>query len=402
METSLWNTQLKVETFRSGHFVFQAGIDLNGLIPLIQRVEDAREFFNKIPLYPQVMAQLNHIVLVGGIHGTNTIEGGTESSEEIDVILNIPPEKIKEDSQKRISNLKKAYAHATDFALSHDRVGEPRLVLEEVMFTDLHREITEGLNENEFKSNTPGAYRNPQKGVDKHTQVGHMSFGGVYNPPKCLPDIVTLMKSFIEWANSEPIITLPAVIRAPLVHFYFEMIHPFGDGNGRTGRLIETMILKAAGFKYADFFINKYYNDNLERYMALFNDCRKREEKHIHYPNDPFVRFFLEGMRKTISATIDLASNLIARHMFADSARTFRDKKQINDRQYAIVTTLLDLEKDSCLLEDIRNASWYKNLYKNLTYLTANRDLKGLAERKLIQVDFGKGSFDLQIKPTSA
>jgi Fic family protein len=180
------------------------------------------------------------------------------------------------------------------------------------------------------------------------------------------------------------------------------MIHPFGDGNGRTGRLIETMILKAAGFKYADFLISQYYNDNMDLYMALFNDCRKREEKHINYPNDPFIRFFLEGMRKTISATIDLASNLIARHIFAESARSLRDKKDINDRQYTIVTTLLDLEKDSCALNDIRSAPWYKSLYKNRTYATAIRDLKGLAEVKLARVDFGKGSLDLQIKPTPA
>jgi Fic family protein len=180
------------------------------------------------------------------------------------------------------------------------------------------------------------------------------------------------------------------------------MIHPFGDGNGRTGRLIETMILKAAGFKYADFLISKYYNNNIERYMALFNDCRKREEKHINHPNDPFVRFFLEGMRETIVATYDIASNLIVRHIFAESARTFRDKKQINDRQYTIVTTLLDQKKDSCVLEDIRSAPWYKSLYKNRTYATAIRDLKGLAEAKLASVDFGKGSLDLQIKPTPA
>lgn len=401
METSLWDTPLKVETYRSGHFVFQAGVDLDGLAPLIQRVEDAREFFNKLPVYPQVMARMDHIVLVGGIHGTNTIEGGTESSEEIDKIVNMPPEMIKEDSQRRINNLKKAHFIATNFALGvYDDAGKSRLVLVEEMFTDLHREITGGLEENKIRENMPGAYRDNQKGFN--TKVGDALHGGVYTAPKCKDDIAMLMENFIKWANSKSIIELSPLVRAPLVHYYFERIHPFGDGNGRTGRLIESMILQAAGFKYANFLIGKYYNDNYDHYMALFNECRKQAKDGVEYPNTPFIRFFLEGMREIIVATYDMASNLIARHIFADSARTLRDQKQINDRQYAIVTTLLDLEKDSCLIEDIRNAAWYKSLYKKRTYATAIRDLKGLAEMKLARVDFGKGTLDLQIMPASA
>ncbi|MBF0633915.1 MAG: Fic family protein [Nitrospinae bacterium] len=399
METSLWDTPLKVETHRSGHFVFQAGVDLDGLAPLIQRVEDAREFFNRLPVYPQVMARMDRIVLVEGIHGTNTIEGGTESSEEIDKIVNMPPEMIKEDSQRRISNLKKAHVIATNFALGvYDDTGKSRLVLVEEMFTDLHREITGGLKENDIRGNIPGAYRDNQKGFN--TKVGDALHGGVYTPPKCRDDIALLMKNFIAWANSKLIIELSPLVRAPLVHYYFERIHPFGDGNGRTGRLIESMILKAAGFKYADFLIGKYYNDNYDHYMALFNECRKQAKDGVEYPNTPFIRFFLEGMRETIVATYDIVSDLIVRHIFADSARTLRDNKHINERQYVIVTTLLDQKKDSCTLEDIRSTPWYKSLYKKRTYDTALRDLKGLAERKLIAVDFGKGVLGLQIRPS--
>lgn len=401
MKTSPWNEPLKVETHRSGPFVFQAGIDLDDLAPLIQRVEDAREFFNKLPIYPEVTALMSHIVLVGGIHGTNTIEGGTESSEEIDVILNIPPETIKEDSQRRISNLREAHALAADYALEfHNHAGKPILEIFEDMFSVLHEIITGGLKENKIRENIPGAYRDNQKGFN--TKVGDALHGGVYTPPKSRGDIDLLMKNFVAWANSEPIITLPAVVRAPLVHYYFERIHPFADGNGRTGRLIETMILKAAGFKYADFLIGRYYNENYDHYMALFNECRKLEKDKATYPNTPFIHFFLEGMRETIVATYDIVLKLITRFMFADFARALRDKKQINGRQYDIVTTLLDQKKDSYTLEDIRNAAWYKRLYKKRTYATAIRDLKGLAEVKLIHLDFGKGTLDLQIMPDPA
>jgi fido (protein-threonine AMPylation protein) len=57
----------------------------------------------------------------------------------------------------------------------------------------------------------------------------------------------------------------PAAIRAPLVHFYYEQIHPFWDGNGRVGRVIEATLLQAAGYRYAPFAMARHYLDKHRR-----------------------------------------------------------------------------------------------------------------------------------------
>ncbi|WP_365303207.1 Fic family protein [uncultured Thiodictyon sp.] len=54
---------------------------------------------------------------------------------------------------------------------------------------------------------------------------------------------------------------VPVLIRAPLVHYYYEQIHPFWDGNGRVGRVIEASLLLGEGFRYAPFAQARYYLD---------------------------------------------------------------------------------------------------------------------------------------------
>ena len=52
---------------------------------------------------------------------------------------------------------------------------------------------------------------------------------------------------------------VPALVRAPLLHFYFELIHPFWDGNRRVGRVIAAAVLHTAGDCYAPFAMARDY-----------------------------------------------------------------------------------------------------------------------------------------------
>ncbi|RLC05410.1 MAG: hypothetical protein DRH90_06090 [Deltaproteobacteria bacterium] len=99
------------------------------------------------------------------------------------------------------------------------------------MISDVHRLITHGID---IELNNPGVYRNHK------VQVGNRNHGGVYTPPKCLPDINKLMTVFCEWINSEELVKLYPPIRAALTHYYLGLVHPFGDGNGRTARILDS------------------------------------------------------------------------------------------------------------------------------------------------------------------
>jgi Fic family protein len=90
----------------------------------------------------------------------------------------------------------------------------------------------------------PGQYRN------HIVKVGNADHGNVYTPPKCLADIENLMREFLEWINSDSITSLNPILRAGLAHYNMGLIHPFGDGNGRTARLIEALLMKSSGIRY--------------------------------------------------------------------------------------------------------------------------------------------------------
>jgi Fic family protein len=230
--------------------------------------------------------------------------------------------------------------------------------------------------------------------------VGDETHGGRYKPPQFGKDIQRLLTALIEWHNELEAAEVPALIRAPLIHLYYEQIHPFWDGNGRVGRVIEATLLQAAGYRYAPFALARYYLSNIDTYFTLFNVCRKASDKSLAKPNQQFVEFHLEGMRQTINTLHDRVNLIIAQLLFESTIRRAFGDKEINARQYTIVSHVLD--KGRCtLLSDIERAPWYESLYLKLNGKTRQRDLLRLRESKLIFLDADNNLWPGFIKPKS-
>jgi len=381
---------LRVETHRSGVFTFQSGIDLDYIQPMLERVEDAHARFSSMPIIPDVATKLEKEVLVSSVFGTNTIEGGTlTEAETADVISGI--RKIRDEKERRVDNIKKAYDKAGNFAeyclnKNKDQSKNPfvALHLQEEMFIDLHAIITDGLS---HPQNKPGQYRDNKKG--QLTKVGDTEHGGIYTPPKCRDDITVLIINYLQWINSEEVINLSPLIRAPLAHYYFERIHPFWDGNGRVGRVIEMLILKCAGYKYAHYALSRYYLENIDEYFSVFNLARKAEIKKEKFPNMVFIELFLNGILDIINKLHDRVNRIIAFMLYQNLLNSFFQKKKINMRQYTIINNLLPhgLIHD---LSKVQSQPWYIALYNELTTKTQSRDMKGLEVNNLIKISEDK------------
>lgn len=379
--------QKRVETHRSGIFRFQLGVDLASIEADLLRVEDAHRRFSSIPIIPDVATRLEKEVVAASVFGTNTIEGGTLSEEETAVVIERFVESGDEKEQ-RVLNIKRAYEKAETFSQqcieAHTETGSDvrgiAVPLQEIMFSDLHALITHQLS---HPFNVPGQYRDNQKG--QLTKVGDAEHGGVYTPPKCKDDITLLIKHFLEWINSEEVMQLSPLLRAPLAHYYFERIHPFWDGNGRVGRVIEMLILKCAGYKYAHFALSRFYLDNIDEYFSVFNRARKAEENGEANPNTVFIRFFLKGMLTVINDLHDRANRIIALVLYENMLNNLLREKKINQRQYTIVTTIMETGL-VVPLATLQAKPWYQSLYRKLTPKTRSRDLKGLEEHHVLEV----------------
>lgn len=352
------------------------------LQPLLARVKDAQQRFASMPILPDIATSLEREVLVSSVYGTNTIEAGTLSEQETAAALDLEPEQVKQEEQRRVTNIKQAYQQAESFAQWILKEHGPQSCpLDEIYFKDLHRFITDGLT---HPNNTPGEYRDNLKGLN--TKVGDMEHGGVYQPPKCRDDIDLLMRAFVDWANSDQVLELEPLLRAPLVHYYFEVIHPFWDGNGRTGRVIEALILKSAGLKYAPFAMSRYYLEHIDAYFSAFNQARKAAEQHVEFPNTVFVELFLHGMLSVMNKLHDRANAMIGILLFANQLRHMLDTKELNTRQYTIVSQLMNLS-EAPTMPQLQRMPWYDSLYTKLTTKTRSRDMQNLLKKDLLKLD---------------
>lgn len=377
MDANVWRTlNRRVETARFGPLTFQIGVNPREVALPLQRVEDAHERFIALPL-SQVANRLEREVMASSIFGTNTIEGGTLTEEETATALTLAPDVAREVEQRRVVNIKAAYDHALQAA------SAPNWQLDLDFIREIHAAITQGLP---HPQNQPGEFRENLKTT--LTYVGDGAHGGRYKPPQYGGDVRLLMRHWVEWHQTLVAAEVPALIRAPLVHFYYELIHPFWDGNGRVGRVLEATLLQAAGYRYAPFAMARYYLDHLDAYFALFNACRKQADSRVEYPNTPFVTFHLEGMRVVINRLHDRVNLIVSVLLFQNRIRQLLDEKAINARQYAILTQLLT-SPSPVSLEWLRQSPWYQALYLKLGDKTKQRDLRALRELELMRVEAG-------------
>jgi Fic family protein len=374
----------RIETDRFGPFQFDIGIDPSEIFLLMQRIEDAHGRFSDSPL-AQVANKLEREVIASSIFGTNTIEGGALTEEETASAMDLDPAVVQEIEQRRVLNIKAAYDHARKAA----QTDGWRLSVDFVQ--KIHSLITDGIP---HQDNQPGMIRDNPK--ERTTYVGDEAHGGRYKPPQLGRDVFRLLQALIEWHQKLVEADVHPLIRAPLVHYYYELIHPFWDGNGRVGRVLEATILLSAGYRYAPFAMARYYLENIDRYFAQFNFCRKASKRHEAYPNTSFVVFHQEGMLQTINSLHDRVNQTVKILLFETYVRDLLDKKQINSRQY---TVLSQLRSGPVALDQVRHAPWYVSLYLRLNDKTRSRDLHRLREMELVYLDMDNRLSPGFIKP---
>ncbi len=123
----------------------------------------------------------------------------------------------------------------------------------------------------------------------------------IYTPPQDYGEIAKLMTNLELFINDDSLSDLDPLVKMAIIHFQFESIHPFYDGNGRTGRVINILYLVLYGLlDIPVLYLSRYIIRNKSEYYQLLQAVREKETW------EEWVLFMLDGIEKISMETIDL------------------------------------------------------------------------------------------------
>ena len=141
----------------------------------------------------------------------------------------------------------------------------------------------------------------------------------VYTPPQDPAEIVALMRDLERFLNDPDVLAVDPLIKMALAHHQFESIHPFYDGNGRTGRIINVLYLVHAGLlDIPVLYLSRYLVRHKNEYYRLLQAVRETGEW------QPWVLYMLEAVAETAQQSITVVSAI--RAAMQDYKHRIRDK----------------------------------------------------------------------------
>jgi len=213
------------------------------------------------------------------------------------------------------------YVNAVDICLRKIQKEKKPINLE--MILDAHKILLEGVRGHELE---PGVVRNIQNWIGPE---GTKIENATYVPPavEYVPDLLKDLENFIQ----DPSGIMPPLIQCAVVHYQFESIHPFADGNGRIGRLIIPLILAERNLlSQPILYLSMYIESHKTEYYSLLLQVSQKSTW-----ND-WIKFFLHAI---IAQARDAISNI---QQLMDLKQKY-DEQLRSKKASASVLQLLDL-----------------------------------------------------------
>lgn len=335
------------------------------------------EHISRVPLRPNTSMKLHQVYLAKGVAATTAIEGNTLSEAHVlkAVESKLQSPSSKEYMQREVENI---IAVCNEIA---ERISSNQLTsVSPEMVCEYNRKVLDGLREDDEKK--PGEIRSHSVGVRRYRGA----------PAE---DCLYLLGRLFDWLNGpdfqsasigstdNPIII--KIVQAVLAHLYLAWIHPFGDGNGRTARLVEFHLLISARVPSpaAHLFSNHYNQTRSEYYRQL--DYASKSGGDVL----PFllyaVRGFVDGLREQLEWIWEQQWDIVWENYIHD---LFRGKAGATDAR--LRNLALDLGDHDAWIDVGRIPDLSPRLakaYAGKTPKTLQRDLNALIVHDLIERD---------------
>jgi len=278
-------------TNRRAHFNPIFSITL-AVASALMRIEAVKQAIQTLPITPRVLANLRETARLFSTHYSTMIEGNRLTREQVALVI---------DRNRQFPGRERDQAEVKGYYAALDeveRLTKRRESISEATVQRLHALVMGG-GKTRLKATR---YRDGQN-VIRDASSGAI----VYMPPEA-KDVPWLMKQLIIWINQND--DLPVPIKASIAHYQYATIHPYYDGNGRTARLLTTLILHLGTYDLKGLYaLEEYYARNLKSYYEALtigpshNYYVGRAEADI----TKWVAYFIEGMATSFEKVRDQA-----------------------------------------------------------------------------------------------
>lgn len=236
---------------------------------------DAKSVVNaltSIPYQRRWVESLQQMELKREIAGTSRIEGADFTDRELESVMQESAEALQTRSQRQAAAALATYKWIA--TLPPDRPIDLPLIL------DIHRRIVTGADDDKCP---PGQTRR----LDENVTFGAPRHRGADGGTSCEEALKALAEAIQhEYRGHDPL------VQALMAHYHFAAMHPFLDGNGRTARAIEALLLGRAGLRDTAFIaMSNYYYDEKTTYLSVLAEVRERDGDLT-----PFLVFGLKGI----------------------------------------------------------------------------------------------------------
>lgn len=343
-------------------------------LAICQQIQNIDQFIRDCPSYPGSMDKIQRNELVSSVGATLAIEGTKVTNEEIEITLQKADVNAElERKEKETQNTKSAYDYITDLVNDAEKKGKD-FIYKEKHIKQIHKHITDNID---YGLNVPGEYRdvNPIYGEPPRRSLCRTK-----------GEVKTAMLKFVEWLGKENsgLLSNNTIAKAIMAHYYLVEIHPFGDGNGRTARALEALVLFESRINnYCFWSLANFWSANRNEYIVHLGNIRPTCNVW------DFLIWGLKGYLKEVERIKDLVLKKAKQLMLMDFVRWLNEtkkqqkrEKKINARIVGIMSLLTN--SGEMTLNKFLSYPQIETLYHKRSGQTRYRDFEKMCKLGLI------------------
>lgn len=253
----------------------------NTIVKNLTHIAGAQAVITNAPLIPKWQVFLRREALIQSAHSSTAIEGNPLTLDEVSELAAGREIMVNRKDKQEVLNYLEALERIPEFA--------EKRTLKKSDLLKIHKLIVKDTLD---QTDDEGTYRNRQ------VVVRNMATGQITFKPQGTEDVPRLVDDFLKWFKSSEAVELDPVLHAGITHYEIARIHPFIDGNGRTARIMASLVFYIRGFDVKRFFaLDDYYDNDRKPYY----DALKTVDLKTH-DTTTWLEYFSEGIAVSVEA----------------------------------------------------------------------------------------------------